>query len=89
MNYRKVKAQMNEYQPVIFSGSLRTVSIGTTDHHEFYQDITEMSINLIKEKSTIACSSSLYQQVSQVTIELPTRTTAWYNLWNIGKNKVH
>jgi hypothetical protein len=80
LNYHKVKSQISRSRPMIVSDSLRTLSTGTTDHHEFYQDARAISINPEKEKPIVTCCSSLYQQIDEVFIEVPDQTDDWKSL---------
>ena len=89
LNYHKVKCKISPYRPMIVSDSFRTLSTGTTDHHEFYQDVRVLDVDLRNEKPIVACCSSLYQQVNEVYMQLPIRSGTWNSLWNIGKNNIH
>ena len=88
LNYYKVKSLISGYRPAIVSDSFRTLSTGTTDHHEFYQDVRVIEIDLKNEKPILTCCSSSYQQVDEVFIEVPIRPTMWKSLWSIGRNNL-
>lgn len=89
LNYDKVKSKISRRRPAITSDSFQTLSTGTTDHHEFYEDATETDIYLTEEKPTVACCSCLYRQVNDVFIEVPVKSPKWNSLWNIGKHNIH
>ena len=88
-NYHKVKSQITTYRPLIVTDSFQTLSTRTTDHHEFFQDVTEIAIELRKEKPIVPCCSPLYQQVNEVFLEVPSRSKTRKSLWPFGKKHIH
>ncbi len=73
--------------PVIDYKSFETRSTTTNDHYIFYLDITKLRIYLIMQIPTVTwSSSSLFQQIKYLIIQMPTiDLSLWNNLLNMGK----
>jgi len=89
LNYHKHKPNIIVNMPFIYSQSFKTESTMTTnDHYLFYPDIEDIRICMTKKRPTITWCSPLFQQINDLTIEMPRTLSVWNSLLNIGKNNL-
>jgi hypothetical protein len=59
------------------------------DHHRFYANETGLCVYISSERSTITCSSPLFQQIKYLKLELPKIPSSLLNnLLDIGKKNM-
>ena len=87
LNFEKRKTNVYVNIPCIYWGSYETQSTTTiNDHHVFYSNEKDLRINMTEIEPTITWSSPLFQQVSNLAIQMPIKCLSlWNNLLDICK----
>jgi len=90
LNYHKHKSNINITMPFIYSGTFDTRSTTTiTNDHLFYLKIRKFKIHMTKKTPNVTWSSSLFQQINYLIIQMPIIHLSWWDyLLNIGKNNI-
>ncbi|CAF2104816.1 unnamed protein product [Rotaria magnacalcarata] len=86
MNYIKGKFTVKINIPCIHCRTFETRTTERTidDHYSFYSDITQLKLYIQNKKSNVTCSSPLFQNVTNLLVEMPIIKSSWWNnLFNI------
>lgn len=87
-NYRQHNEAVKIVIPIINCSTFQIRSASTKhDYRLFCSVLKKLSLCMTEQQPTITWSSPLFQQVTDLTIQMPMISSSWWHrLLNIGKN---